>query len=248
MILCIDSGNSRIKWGLYLDGRWLETVAVDQEKRAKMAELPRRLPMPERVMLANVAGSGAATAIRQALAPWAAVLVEVESTAAAAGVTNLYDNPARLGVDRWCALIGARGMSAAPCVVVMAGTATTVDTLDGDGRFLGGLILPGLDLMRRSLARDTAALPLAAGRYATHPRCTDDAIVSGCLDAQCGAIERACARLGPGALCLLSGGAAAAIGEHLGLPHRLVDNLVLEGLLRLARSAPAAHAAGKDGG
>lgn len=248
MIVCIDSGNSRIKWGLFSEGRWLETVAVDHEKRAKMAELPQQLPIPERVMLANVAGPGAAAAIRQALAPWAALLVEVESTAAAGGVINLYDNPARLGVDRWCALIGARNITSAPCVAVMAGTATTIDTLDGDGRFLGGLILPGLDLMRRSLARDTAALPLAAGHYATHPRCTDDAIVSGCLEAQCGAIERACARLAGDAQCLLSGGAAGAIGEQLKVPHRQVENLVLEGLLRLARSASAAHAAGKDGG
>lgn len=236
MILCIDSGNSRIKWGLHGEGRWLETVAVDHQNRAKMAELPQRLAKPDCVMLANVAGAGAAVAIREALAPWAAVLREVESSAAAAGVTNLYDNPARLGVDRWSALIGARGMSSAPCVVVMAGTATTVDTLDGDGRFLGGLILPGLDLMRHSLARDTAALPLAAGRYSPYPRNTDDAIVSGCIEAQVGAIERACARLGPGALCLLSGGAAVAIGEHLTVPHRLVGNLVLEGLLRLAAS------------
>lgn len=236
MILCIDSGNSRIKWGLHGEGRWLETVAVDHQNRAKMAELPQRLAMPDCVMLANVAGTGAAAAIREALAPWAAVLHEVESTAAASGVTNLYDNPARLGVDRWCALIGARAMTNAPCVVVMAGTATTIDTLDGDGRFLGGLILPGLDLMRRSLARDTAALPLAAGRYSPYPRNTDDAIVSGCIEAQVGAIERACARLGPGALCLLSGGAAGAVGEHLTVPHRLVGNLVLEGLLRLAAS------------
>lgn len=248
MILCIDSGNSRIKWGLHGDGRWLETVAVDHENRAKMAELPQRLPMPDCVMLANVAGPAVAAAIRLALAPWGAVLHEVESTAAAAGVTNLYDDPARLGVDRWCALIGARGMSAAPCVVVMAGTATTIDALDGDGRFLGGLILPGLDLMRRSLARDTAALPLAAGHYSPYPRCTDDAIVSGCIEAQAGAIERACARLEPGALCLLSGGAAGAIGEHLTVPYLRVGNLVLEGLLRLAPGGSAVHAAGKNSG
>ena len=248
MILCIDSGNSRIKWGLYGEGRWLETVAVDHEKMAKMAELPQRLPRPDCVMLANVAGVDAAAAIRQALAPWGAVLHEVASTVAAAGVTNLYENPARLGVDRWCALIGARSITRAPCVVVMAGTATTVDTLDGDGRFLGGLILPGFDLMRRSLARDTAALPLAAGHYSRHPRCTDDAIVSGCIEAQAGAIERACARLAPGALCLLSGGAAGIVGEHLQAPHRLVGNLVLDGLLCLAHGASATHAAGKDGG
>jgi type III pantothenate kinase len=248
MILCIDSGNSRIKWGLYGDGRWLETVAVDHEKRAKMAELPQRLPMPDCVMLANVAGAAAATAIREALAPWAALLHEVKSTAAAGGVTNLYDDPASLGVDRWCALIGARAITRASCVVVMAGTATTVDTLAGDGRFLGGLILPGLDLMRRSLARDTAALPLATGQYSPHPRCTDDAIVSGCIEAQVGAIERACARLEPGVPCLLSGGAAGTIGEHLKAPHRLVSNLVLEGLLRLAEAGPAIHAAGKNSG
>jgi len=248
MILCVDSGNSRIKWGLYGDGRWQETVAVDHENRAKMAELPQRLPMPDCVMLANVAGEAARAAIRQALAPWLPVMREVAATAAAGGVTNLYENPARLGVDRWCALIGARALTAKPCVVVMAGTATTVDTLDGAGRFLGGLILPGLDLMHRSLARDTAALPLAAGHYSPHPRCTDDAIISGCLEAQVGAIERACSRLGAEAHCLLSGGAAGVIGEHLGVPHVLVANLVLEGLLRLAGESPAAHAAGKISG
>ena len=248
MILCIDSGNSRIKWGLHQDGRWLETVAVDHAESAKMADLPRRLPTPARVMLANVAGPAVRAAILEALGPWRALIDEVASSASAGGVTNFYDDPARLGVDRWCALIGARAITHAPCVVVMAGTATTVDTLDGDGRFLGGLILPGLDLMRRSLARDTAALPLAAGQYSPHPRCTDDAIISGCIEAQIGAIERACVRLGSGALCLLSGGAAGAIGEHLTMPHRQVSNLVLEGLLRLAVVGPAVHAAGKNSG
>ena len=248
MILCVDSGNSRIKWGLHADGAWRENGVIDHADVAQLAALPQRLPMPACVMLANVAGEAAGMEIRQALAPWLPVLREVESTAAAGGVTNLYENPARLGVDRWCALIGARAITNAPCVVVMAGTATTVDTLDGDGRFLGGLILPGLDLMRRSLARDTAALPLAAGKYSVHPRCTDDAITSGCIEAQAGAIERACARLGNSALCLLSGGAAGTIGEHLAVPHRPVANLVLEGLLWLAVSDQAPHAAGKNSG
>ena len=248
MILCIDSGNSRIKWAVHADGAWRESAAVDHAETAKMADLPCRLPMPARVMLANVAGDAAGAAIRHALAPWLPVLREVESTAAAGGVMNLYDNPARLGVDRWCALIGARAITTAPCVVVMAGTATTVDTLDGDGRFRGGLILPGLDLMRRSLARDTAALPLAAGKYSVYPRCTDDAIISGCIEAQAGAIERACVRLGDEAICLLSGGAAGFVGEHLNVPHRPVANLVLEGLLRLAEVELSIHAAGKNSG
>jgi type III pantothenate kinase len=163
----------------------------------------------------------------------------VKSVPAAGGVVNLYEDAARLGVDRWCALLGARSLTSAPCVVVMAGTATTIDSLDGDGCFRGGFILPGFDLMRRSLAQDTAALPLADGTYSAWPRCTDDAITSGCIEAQAGAIERAVARLGNGAACLLSGGAAGVIGEHLGITHRRVDNLVLEGLLRLAGDLPA---------
>ena len=248
MILCIDSGNSRIKWGLHADGTWCETGALAHTDVAQLAFLLQCMPHLAVVMLANVAGVPALAAIRQALAPWLPLLREVKSGTAAAGVTNLYDDPDRLGVDRWCALIGARALSAAPCVVVMAGTATTIDTLDGDGRFSGGLILPGLDLMRHSLARDTADLPLAAGKYSIYPRCTDDAIISGCIEAQVGAIERACARLGPGTLCLLSGGAAGALAEHLTAPHRLVANLVLEGLLRLALVDTTAHAAGKTSG
>ena len=243
MILCIDSGNSRIKWGVHGSGHWLETGVLDHAEVEQLEVQTQRLPPATQVMLANVAGDAALASIRQALAACGSALYEVKSAPEAGGVVNLYEVPERLGVDRWCALLGARSLTPAPCVVVMAGTATTIDSLDGDGRFLGGFILPGLDLMRRSLAQDTAALPLAAGKYCGWPRCTDDAITSGCLEAQVGAIERGVARLGNGATCLLSGGAAVVIGEHLAIPHRRVDNLVLEGLLRLAGDLPAMPAA-----
>lgn len=235
MILCIDSGNTRIKWGLHQDGRWLASGAVAQGEAASLGELLRR-PAPDKVMLANVAGAPAALAIRSALASWAERFVDARSSARAGGVTNHYENPRQLGVDRWSALIGARHLTGQACLVVMLGTATTIDTLDANGNFLGGLILPGLDLMRRALARNTAALPLASGRPVANPKNTDDAIVSGCLEAQAGAIERAFARIAeqPGALCLISGGAAGQILPCLTVPHRAVDNLVLEGLAHLA--------------
>ena len=248
MILCIDSGNSRIKWALHGADGWLESGVLEHAAVGQLALLSERSAQPARIMLANVAGDDPAQAIREALGAWLPALQEVKSGAAAGGVVNLYKEPARLGVDRWCALIGARSLVSGPCLVVMAGTATTIDTLDGEGRFCGGLILPGLELMRRSLARDTAALPLAAGRHAPWPRCTDDAITSGCLEAQAGAIERAFARLPGNASCLLSGGAAGAIAEHLGVPHRQVGNLVLDGLLELAGESPQAHAIGKSNG
>ena len=238
MILCLDSGNSRIKWGVHDGTLWLAQGAVPHARLGELAQLPTRWPEVSRVMLANVAGEAAAHRIEDALGGWRELVQEVKSSEFAGGVRNGYRQPERLGIDRWCALIGAHAMVAGAKIVVMAGTATTVDTLNGEGAFLGGMILPGIGLMLRALARETAALPFANGKHDPLPRCTDDAIVSGVLEAQGGAIERAFKRLpGGGGLCVLSGGNAARIAEHLSIPYQLIDNLPLEGLLRLAQES-----------
>jgi type III pantothenate kinase len=235
MIVCIDCGNSRLKWGIHDGSSWVEQGGLAHAELDQLAVLCQRWPQPQRVMLANVAGPVLGDAIARILAPWSAVLHVVKSAATGGGVTNLYKNPGQLGVDRWCALVGARSLGQTPRLVVMAGTATTIDSLDGEGNFTGGLILPGLELMLRALAHGTAGLPLAAGQYAAVPRSTDDAIVSGCIEAQLGAIERAFARLAlDAACCLLSGGGAEALGHHLVIPHVLAHNLPLEGLRQLA--------------
>lgn len=236
MIVCLDSGNTRIKWGVHDGLRWLAQGAVTHDEADGLACLLTDWPGPERVMLANVAGAEAGARIRRQLAPWQPVWCDVQATSAAQGVTNLYKYPERLGVDRWCALIGAWARYRSPLVVVMAGTATTIDTLDAEGCFVGGSILPGIGLMLRSLAKGTAGLPFADGEYSPYPRCTEDAIVSGVLEAQAGAVERAVARLDGGAgLCLLSGGYGNRISPCLAIPHQLVDNLPLEGLRQIAR-------------
>jgi type III pantothenate kinase len=225
MIVCLDSGNTRIKWGAHDGQRWQAQGAVLQAESARLAELVARWPQPARVVLANVAGEQAA----------GQPLAEVQANKHCCGVTNLYDDPARLGVDRWCALIGARHLLGSAAIVVMAGTAATIDTLDADGNFLGGFILPGLRLMQAALAHGTAGLPLAAGHYATWPRNTDDAIHSGAVEALRGTIERAFGRL-PASVktCLVAGGDAEIIGAGLAVPWRLAHNLPLEGLKEIA--------------
>lgn len=236
MIACIDCGNTRIKWGVHDGTTWLGQGSLSHAEVGRLGELCLRWPLPQRLMLANVAGSALGAAVMSALSSWRGVLQIVESAARAGGVTNLYKNPGKLGVDRWCALIGARSLGASPRLVVMAGTATTIDSLDGEGHFIGGLILPGLDLMRTSLAQGTAALDVRNGEYLPAPRCTEDAILSGCVEAQLGAIERAFGRLAASdACCLLSGGNASLLSAHLVIPHVLAHNLPLEGLRHLAR-------------
>ncbi len=233
-LLCIDCGNTRLKWALREPGRWL---AVDALPTPEASRLGQVLPdVPARIVACNVAGESAEKEMQALAARLRIPLLWVRAEPSRCGVTNRYDNPAQLGADRWAALIGARGLRQGACLVVNAGTATTIDVLDDDGVFQGGLILPGLALMRESLARKTAGLPHALGEFRELPRNTDDAIASGCLNAAAGAVERMFRRVGSDALCLLSGGAADAVAPLLSIPYRLIPNLVLEGLARVAES------------
>ncbi|HYS75652.1 MAG TPA: type III pantothenate kinase, partial [Burkholderiales bacterium] len=197
----------------------------------------KRIAAADKVIVANVAGRSARKWLESFFARRSLIPTWVEAKRRQCGVTNGYGKPAQLGADRWAALIGAWSILRGPCLVVTAGTATTADVLKGDGTFAGGAIFPGLELMKRSLADRTAGLPLARGRFSIPPRNTADAIETGCLLAQAGAIERMFAAMEPGAACLLAGGAAGRIARHLSIPARLVDNLVLEGLVRIAEEA-----------
>lgn len=238
MILAIDCGNTRLKWGVHDGARWLALGLLDYVELPALAELLRGQPRAERAVLANVAGPLVGKAVSDALGAQGIPLHEVQSQSAQYGVHNLYASPEQLGVDRWAALIGARALHEGACLVVCAGTATTIDVLDAEGNFQGGLILPSLDLMLSALARNTAQLPLAEGRFAGLPRNTMDAIVSGCLHAQAGAVERMFEQVAahPGATCLVSGGAAGRFFDLLRVPKRRIDNLVLEGLARIGQN------------
>ncbi len=238
MIVAIDAGNTRIKWGVSDGSRWIAQGALPTARAAHIAEVAKEWPSDAEIVGCNVAGESVEATIDAWLAAGRAPIRWLHSSASACGVNNSYDQPDSLGADRWSALIGARKMSAHNCIVVCAGTATTVDWLDADGVFRGGLILPGFELMRTSLAQNTVLLPLADGQFRAEPHNTRDAIVSGCLNAQIGAIERMFSRIAsdPEARCLMTGGAAKCLAPHLSIPYTLVENLIFEGLVRFSAS------------
>lgn len=234
MLLLVDAGNTRVKWALAEAnapaGQWLAQGAVTH---AGLDTLPSAWHghAVELAIVSNVAGQ----ALRERLAALlpAAQVEWFASGARRAGLANRYRNPAQLGSDRFAAAIGARTLEPGRALVVATcGTATTIDAVSADGVFIGGMILPGLGLMASSLARDTAQLPQVApgaalpGAFADN---TIDAIMSGCLAAQAGAIERAMAAH-HAAACIVSGGAARYIAPALTVPHRMADNIVLVGL------------------
>jgi len=240
-MIAIDAGNTRVKWGVHDGANWVLQGALPTAEAGRLREVSVRWPAAKQVVACNVAGESVARQIAESLPSGFPPVRWLRSSAAACDVRNGYAQPERLGADRWAALIGARSRVKHACLVVCAGTATTVDWLDVDGDFRGGLILPGVDLMRAALARNTAQLPLAEGEFRIEPRNTMDAIVSGCLHAQIGAIERMFANLAddPGARCLLTGGAAQRLLPLLTIPVEQVDTLILDGLL-CAGAAPAA--------
>jgi len=247
--LLIDIGNTFLKWGLFHrggKGRALENRidsghALLDEITGLTASFAR-FQVPAQIVISNVAGTRMRGLVGRLLEVWddAPLAHWIVPQAEQCGVINRYRNPAQLGSDRWAALIGARELLGyQPVLVVVCGTVTTVDFLSPQGEFRGGFILPGVGLMLRSLHEGTAALPDAEGEFTEFPQQTVDAIFSGCLHAQAGAVERIFKHFAQDIAeitCLVSGGAARALAPRLTIPFRLHDNLVIEGLYRISQT------------
>ncbi len=237
-ILAIDIGNTRIKWGLHQDGRWLRQGWVMTAQATALAAEFAVLPPVERLVISNVAGAAVRAQVTTVLPSAACSPQWIVAAAAQCGVSSGYADPVTLGADRWAALIGAWQILRNACVVVNVGTTMTVDALSAEGAFLGGCIVPGPALMRDALARDTAHLAARVGQFKIFPDNTGDAIVSGTVNALAGAVERmvhyVAESTGVAPPVLLSGGGAALIAARINAQVTVVDNLVLEGLLPIA--------------
>ena len=246
--LAVDVGNTRLKWALYNaphpGADLLAQGAVFLETVDQLADTDwKSLPSPSSMLGCVVASEGVKRRVSEQIEDlWQLEPSWVVSTAQAASVRNGYDHPNRLGVDRWVALIAARQRVLAAgrpraALVVMVGTAVTVDALDADGLFVGGLILPGFGLMLRALEMGTAGLKAPTGEVVDFPTNTSDALMSGGAHAIAGAIERMhrrlLARAGHAPLLLMTGGAAVKLATITDLLFETVDTLLFEGLLTL---------------
>ena len=253
--LAIDIGNTRLKWSLYAAQRpGAELLASGVEfldHIERLAEGPwADLASPDAMLGCAVAGDAVRRrAEEQVVERFDCVPRWVVSSAAEAGLTNGYDHPTRLGADRWVAMIGARHRMlsqgpARPMVVVMIGTAVTVEAIDVHGKFLGGLILPGHGIMLRALESGTAGLHVPTGEVREFPTNTSDALTSGGTYAIAGAVERmrqhVRAHGGTEPACYMTGGAGWKMAPSMVSPFELVDGLIMDGLLVIAQARAAA--------
>ena len=248
--LAIDIGNTRLKWALYdaaHPGAALQAHGAEfLDHIERLAEGPwANLPAPSAMLGCVVAGDAVRRrAEEQIVERFECAPRWVVACAAEAGIVNGYDHPTRLGADRWVAMIGARHRMlgtgpARPMVVVMIGTAVTVEAIDASGKFLGGLILPGHGIMLRALESGTAGLHVPTGEVREFPTNTSDALTSGGTYAIAGAVERMVQHVrshcGAEPACYMTGGAGWKMAPVMNGDFELVESLIMDGLLVIAR-------------
>ncbi|MCU7936069.1 MAG: type III pantothenate kinase [Candidatus Thiodiazotropha sp. (ex Dulcina madagascariensis)] len=238
MKLFVDIGNTAIKWatGEELERGVLHRAAANDLPGA-IEEAWTAMPKPREVHLACVRQPQAMTGlIEWVRRHWQTSPRLAQTKQQEQGVTNGYGNVSQLGVDRWLALLGARAISPNPVIVVDCGSATTIDAMDGKGRHLGGVILPGLRLFAGCLRQRTDMPPYGEGRISSDCFATDTAtgIATGAMLAHTSTIREMYHRLqqrsNGEADCLLTGGDAGMLAGHLELAHELRPDLVLQGL------------------
>lgn len=238
--LLLDAGNSRLKWAVVRGAAWLSQGSAAY---SELSGLVRELPQVDACFIASVAKRTDVENVTSSLLAHELAPVQLQTEPQFGEVKNTYAQPDRLGVDRWMGLIAARARSTGPCLVVSAGTAMTVDALDANGVFLGGLIVPGVDLMRQALRQGTARVAEVDGEWQPFPRSTADGVESGIVAALCGAIVQQHAQLVKQAAsvphCILTGGAAAVIAPHLPFDVEFAPVLVLEGMDLVTRKDSA---------
>jgi type III pantothenate kinase len=246
-----DLGNSRLKFAR-MDGASIGAIQHADHDGVHFADnWERQLPPRfDTAWIASVGARGLSSELIDALTSRCRRISFARTQRRFGGITIAYDEPARLGVDRFLALLAARGRTASPALVVGVGTALTIDLLDGDGRHRGGRIAPSPTLMRDSLHARVPQLPARGGDFIPFANDTASALASGCEGAALALIEQsareASAMLGVAPELLLHGGGAPALLPALG-GTSVLPSLVLEGLAAWASVLQTGKGDGSSG-
>ncbi len=239
MTLLLDIGNSRVKWAREEGGRlgsYGEAAWRERGLRATIAAEWNALSRPSRVLASSVLDGGSRTELCDWVDQrWQLPVEFVRSQASACGVTNAYAEPERLGVDRFAALVAAHALGPRACCVVDCGTALTVDALTAEGLHLGGLIVPGVATMRRSLLVDTRGIREIEGdSRILLAASTGAAVAAGTAYALVALVDRVVyemqTELGQAVTCVMTGGDAPLLRPLLSVTSEWHPDLVLRGV------------------
>lgn len=243
MNLLLDIGNSRMKWVQQSPDDW-QGGAIDIDQDSLAVELDRHWSSwkrPEKLVVSSVAANDINQILRQWVSlHWAIEAHFVTSPPEQFGLANRYEDPAQLGCDRWLAMLAAMQISAPPLCVIACGTAVTLDVINKDREFCGGLIFPGLHLLRQGLVTGTAAIGTIETKVSEVPALnTAQGAGSGTLLGLVGAIRFIMdvyeQKFGSNMVFMITGGDAELIQSHLQRDCIVEPELTLKGLALLAQ-------------
>jgi len=194
MKLLVDVGNTRVKWrclgknGLFDGGQLVHNGNLSY---SVLNEAWRSIEAPSSVWCVNVGGAQVVATISQwSSSQWGVECSFVTATKNLGNVTNGYHEPERLGADRWMALVGAARIRLGACCIADCGTAVTIDGLNARHEHIGGLILPGLNMMPQCVSRNTAEVSFRKGEVTYFGRDTASCLASGALQSITATLER----------------------------------------------------------
>ena len=235
MILEIDIGNTRMKWRCLREGVVRGRGSVVEGEYEEWVALIEKEYRPRLIRLACVTNKDSLEWVRELARRWRCELRVAQTSIAVGAVRCGYDEPSSMGVDRWLAIIAAYHQFKCACVVVDAGSAITVDLVRGDGRHIGGYIVPGFGMMQKALFQGTSKVSVVLDKSTgiAPGGSTQEAVSHGCLlmiktMVDSAAKDLACTE--PLVQIVVTGGDADSLVGVLGGKVEHVPELVMDGL------------------
>ncbi|HEX3776218.1 MAG TPA: type III pantothenate kinase [Polyangiaceae bacterium] len=264
MLLAVDIGNTNVVFGLYRD-RSLEqtfrvstvTTRTEDEYGVLLQQLLTLRKVPSDAIDAAIIASVVppltdvmVEAIRHAFAREPLVVGPGLKT----GIPVLYENPRDVGADRIVNAVAAYDRLKTGAIVVDFGTATTFDCISPKGEYLGGVIVPGVEVSLDGLVAraaklsrvELAAPPHVVGRNTTHA--LQSGVVFGYAALVDGLVERLEQELGFACEILATGGLSSLIAKHTKRIQHVDVNLTLDGLCLLHERNASASESAQDSG
>ena len=248
MVLAVDIGNSNTRCALFEreaiaahfslpTDTGKDAAFYEQKLTEGFADARRAVQDVRHVIVGSVVPEarglcGAMGALFEGRVTWADPQMDF-------GFAVQYDDPSQMGIDRLAGGLGASQLYGVPVIVADVGTAITVDMVTADGRFVAGVIAPGMRLGAEALHQGTGLLPGVepGGQAPLVGRSTADCIRSGVFFSAVGLVDRVIAGLrsqvDPAAFAVATGGDADCIAQACTCVQTVNPHLVLWGLYRL---------------
>jgi type III pantothenate kinase len=221
MVVVFDIGNTNIHVGIYRGKTLVRRLVFPTGSRLPAAKIRRMLTDKK---LRGVAVASVVPSVTKQITRLCAkygVSAMVVSSKIDCGLTYAYRDPSTLGADRITAVAGALARFRRDAIVVDAGTAITIDAVLSGGRYLGGLILPGMHMLSEMMHIRTAQLPEVvlrkprnlAGR--STEECIQSGIFNGTMMMVAGFIKELKKQYGSDFFCVSTGGSGALLARHV---------------------------------